>query len=399
MNFLSQCQNLLPWLSQIRRDFHMHPELGFEEHRTAAKIQEILGQLNIPFQKNIAQTGTIAHIKGTDPKFTIALRADIDALPIQEANDTPYKSTIQGKMHACGHDAHTTVLLGVAKACAEGIFKPPCNLRLIFQPAEETTGGAAPMIAEGALDGVQAVLGLHVNSALETGTAAVRYGVMHAASDMFTIKIKGLSSHGAYPSDGIDAILIAAHLITALQSIVSRNTDSREALVLSIGTIKGGAARNIVCDAVELTGVIRSLNPSVREKANKRVKELTESIAKSFGGRGEYIRMPSYIPLINHKPLVDLIKKEAVNLLGVKKVFEHPAPNMGVEDFAYYLEKVPGAFWHLGVGNKKKGIAAPAHNEHFDIDENSLPIGTALQCLNSQAIYNALAKGETLRDH
>lgn len=371
MNFLSQCQSLLPWLSQTRRDFHRHPELGFEEHRTAAKIHEILTGLGIPFQKNIAQTGTLAHIKGEDERFTIALRADIDALPIQEAKDSPYKSTIDGKMHACGHDAHTTILLGVAKACAEGIFKPPCNLRLIFQPAEETTGGAAPMIAEGALDGVRAVLGLHVNSALETGTAAVRYGVMHAASDMFTIKIKGRSSHGAYPSDGIDAVLIAAHLITALQSIVSRNTDSREALVLSIGTIKGGTARNIVCDAVELTGVIRSLNPVVREKANARIKALTESIAKSFGGTGEYIRMPSYIPLINHTPVVGLIKKEAVNLLGAKNVFEHPAPNMGVEDFAYYIEKCPGAFWHLGVGNKKKGISAPAHNEYFDIDETA----------------------------
>ncbi|MGL5721328.1 MAG: M20 metallopeptidase family protein, partial [Brevinema sp.] len=372
----------------VRRNFHMNPELGFEEFQTAETISQLLTEMKVPHQKNIAVTGIVADIPGKDSSFTVALRADIDALPIHEANKVPYRSKIDGKMHACGHDAHTTVVLGVAKMVSEGKFVPPCNLKLIFQPAEETTGGAVPMIEAGVMKNVDVVLGLHVNSAMEAGTIGVRYGVMQAASDMFVIKIHGRSGHGAYPSDSVDAIVIASQIINMLQTVVSRNTDARDALVLSIGMIKGGTARNIVCDYVELEGTIRTLKPETREYANKRVQEIVEQTAMAMGGKGEYIRTPSYAMLINHNPVVALVEENAKAMLGVENVVVHPEPNMGVEDFAYYLFEAPGAFFHLGVGNKAKGITATIHNEHFDIDESSLAVGVAMQCANVQSLYN-----------
>ena len=398
-SLLKHAHTLDSWLSTVRRDFHMNPELGFEEFKTSETIAGLLDTMHFSYKKGIAVTGIAADILGKDSSFTIGLRADIDALPIHEANNVPYRSKIDGKMHACGHDAHTTVVLGVAKMIHEGLYTPPCNLRLIFQPAEETTGGAEPMIAQGVMKGVDAVLGLHVNSALEAGVIGVRYGAMQAASDMFVIKIHGKSGHGAYPSDSIDAVVIASQVVNALQTVVSRNTDPRDALVLSIGMIKGGTARNIICDYVELEGTIRSLNPEVREHANKRVKEIVEQVSAAMGGSGEYIRTPSYTMLINHDPVVSLIEANAQSMLGAENVVSHPQPNMGVEDFAYYLFEAPGAFFHLGVGNKERGITATIHNEHFDIDESALAVGVAMQCANVDAVYEKLKAGVVLKDH
>ncbi len=373
-----------PWLIEVRRDFHKHPELGYEEFRTSQKIKEYLQEMGLtPIA--IAKTGVYADIKGKDSSIKIAIRADIDALPIQDNKDCPYKSTVAGKMHACGHDAHTTIVLGIASILSKN--PPPCDIRLMFQPAEETIGGAEPMIKEGVLEGVHGVLGLHVDPHIEVGHIGIKYGVMNASSDMITIILRGKSGHGAYPVETVDAVVMAAAVIQNLQTIISRNVDAREAAVLSLGSIHGGTARNVIADEVIIEGTIRTLNPEVREYINERMVEVIDATTKAFGGTGEYIRNKGYTSLINHDFVVDLIKENGIQLLGEDKVTTKKFPNMGVEDFAYFIEKTPGAFFNLGVGNKARKITASVHNENFDIDEKALALGVEMQLINIDAFY------------
>lgn len=382
MTLLNSLKPIKNWLIDVRRDFHRHPELSEKEFRTSKKIQQYLSEMSIPYQAGIAGTGVIGNISGTNSDINIALRADIDALPIQDAKTCSYRSTVEGVMHACGHDAHTAIVLGTAKAFSSGLVEVPCGIRLIFQPAEETIGGAERMINQGALDGIDGIFGLHVDSSLETGTIGIKYGALNASSDMITIKISGKSGHGAYPAGTADAVVIAAQVVNALQTVISRNIDARETAVLSLGVISGGTARNVVADEVVIEGTIRTLCPKVRAAVNERVRDIVENLPKAFGGHGEYICQPGYTSLINHDFAVDIVKNNAIKLLGSSAVFEKKVPNMGVEDFAYYLEKVPGAFFHLGVGNQQKNITAPGHNKYFDIDENALILGVAMQILN-----------------
>ena len=375
------------WLIDIRRDFHQHPELGFEEFRTSAKIEEYLTQMGLEVY-HIAKTGIYADIKGEDSSLKIALRADIDALPIQDNKTCSYSSTIDGKMHACGHDAHTTILLGVAKILSQ--TPPPCDIRLMFQPAEETDGGALPMIEEGVLEGVNGVLGLHVDTEIPVGQIAIKHGAMNASSDMITIKLFGKSGHAAYPDKGVDTIVMAASLIQNLQTIISRNIDGRTSAVLSLGTIHGGVARNVIADSVVIEGTIRTLDPVVREYVNTKVEKMILDTASLFGGTGEYIRQQGYTSLINHDSVVDIIKSVGATILGTENVITKKLPNMGVEDFAYFLEEREGAFFYLGVGNKSKNISAPGHDKDFDIDENALILGVELQLANINAFYQHL---------
>lgn len=372
------------WITEVRRDFHSHPELGMEEFRTMEQICNYLDEMNIKYVKNIANTGIVADIPGVDPSFTVALRADMDALPITDLKNTSYTSKNIGKCHACGHDAHMAIQLGVAKFFAENKIIPPFNLKLLFQPAEETVGGAKPMIIAGALENVDVIYGLHVDDSLEVGKIGIKYGAMNASSDTLKINIFGKSCHGAYPSNGVDAILIASHVIVALQSIVSRNIDARDSGVITIGKINGGTQGNIVANKVELIGTLRTLDSSVRETMLKRIDEIVTNIPLAFGGNGEFIREEGYTSLINHDKYVDLIKKNALFLLGENSIYEKKLANMGVEDFAYFLEKVPGAFFTLGI--KNKNITCTAHNGNFDIDEEALIYGVAIQLLN---IYNS----------
>ncbi|MGL4394668.1 MAG: M20 metallopeptidase family protein [Brevinema sp.] len=387
--FPQEIKDLHPWLVAVRRDFHENPELGFEEFRTSDKIKEYLTEMGLS-PKSIAQTGVIAEITGQDPSRTIAIRADIDALPIHDSKDCPYRSKIDGKMHACGHDAHTTIALGVAKILSQNT--PPCNVRFLFQPAEETDGGAVPIINEGGLDHVNAIFGLHVDSELPVGQIACRYGAMNASSDMITIELFGKKSHAAYPAGSVDAIVIAAAVIQNLQSIISRNIDGRESAVLSLGMIHGGTARNVIADHVVIEGTIRTLNPEIREHVNKRVKEMLDLTAKAFGGSAKYTRKLGYTSLINHDKAVDHIIENAKTLLGAQNVIMKPHPNMGVEDFAYYLEKVEGAFFYLGTANYDKGIVHHGHNEGFDIDEDALAIGVQMQLANIFSYHQYLSK-------
>lgn len=372
------------WIINIRRDFHKYPELGFEEYRTRDKIIEYLEEMNIEYNI-IATTGVVGIIRGKEKGKTVALRADMDALPMTDKKEVSYKSKINGKMHSCGHDAHMAILLGAAKILQELKGSIKGNIKLLFQPAEETLGGAKPMIEEGVLDSpyVDGVFGLHVDNSLEKGTIGIRYGQMKAASDMIDIVIYGKNSHGAYPQNGIDAIAIANQVMSSLQTIVSRNVDPRSSAVLTIGTIKGGYARNIVADKVEMEGIVRTLNRETRKLVLYNIKNIVEKVSQSMGGKGELIRTEGYVALNNHDNMVNIVKQNGLELLGKENIYEMPYPSFGVEDFSFFTEARPSAFFHLGSGNQAKGIVEGGHTPYFDIDEDCLADGVLLQVKNA----------------
>lgn len=372
------------WLVNVRRDFHMNPELGFEEYRTMGKIVEYLDEMGIEYQKGIASTGVVGIIRGKGDGKTVGLRADIDALPMEDKKDVFYKSKVKGKMHACGHDAHTAILLGAAKILNELKDEFYGNVKLIFQPAEETTGGAKPMIEEGVMDNpkVDGIFGLHVQNDIEVGKVGIKYGQMNASSDMIKIIIHGKNSHGAYPQLGVDAISIAAQVIVAIQTVVSRNMDPRNSGVVTIGTIHGGEGGNIISDKVEMEGIVRTLDPISREKTMGRIVDIVEGICLSMGGKGEVIRRKSYDCLINDDSMVDIVYNNVEELFGIENIVNIKHPSFGVEDFAYFSESCPGAFFNLGSRNEEKGMIYEAHTSYFDIDEECLKIGVLLQTKN-----------------
>jgi amidohydrolase len=387
---LDAAREILPWMIEIRRDLHRHPELGLEEHRTASRVQERLDKLGIEHVDALAGTGVLGLIRGPAEGPVVALRADLDALPLQDAKDVSYSSQEPGKMHACGHDVHTAILLGAARILVERGAVLPGTVKLIFQPAEETVGGAKLLIDEGVLEDppVGAIFGLHVDPGLDVGTFGLRYGQRNASSDNLRLLIHGRSGHGAYPAGGVDAIVVAAQVVTALQSVVSRNVDARHSAVVSFGTIRGGTQGNILAHEVELVGTARSLDQTTRELILRRVRETAEGIAESMGGRAEVEIEPSYDPLINDDAMVEVVRESAIALVGSDNVKVIPRPNMGVEDFAYYVSRIPGAFFSLGVRNEEKGLVHPVHNVNFDVDENSLAFGAAAQVLNALSVLN-----------
>jgi len=277
-----------------------------------------------------------------------------------------------------------TVLLGAAMILKEKQEQLNGNVKLLFQPAEETIGGAKPMIEAGVMENpkVDAVLGLHVSSDISTGEIGVKYGQMNASSDTIKIILHGKSSHGAYPQDGVDAIMMAGQVLTALQSIVSRNVDPRNSAVVTIGTIRGGAQSNIIADKVELVGTVRTLDPNTRYLVISRIEKIVTQIADAMGGRAEFIREKGYTALINTDEIVDVVKENAEEILGLDKVHVIKQPSLGVEDFAYFAQEAPGAFYILGCRNEEKGIIHEAHYCLFDIDEDCLVIGAALQAQN-----------------
>lgn len=370
------------WLVQLRRDFHRLPELGNAEFATSKRISFCLDEMHIPYRQ-VAGTGLVALIDGGRPGKTIAIRADMDALPIMDAKNVSYKSQVPGVMHACGHDAHVAILLGVGKILKEcGGFNGVA--KLMFQPAEETVGGAKRMIDEGALEDpkVDAAFCLHVHPELAAGTIGLKYGQVNAASDMLKIKVYGKSAHGAYPHLGVDAIAIAAHIVTGLQNIVSRAVDPRDSAVISLGTIQGGTQGNIIADEVVMMGIVRTLTNRVREEVVMKIDQLVQMTAAAHGGRAEVLWTEGYPELINSDRYVDLVRQNAAEMLGSGKIQLIDKPSMGVEDFAYFLREVPGVYWNLGCGNTAKGIVHSLHNQHFDIDEDCLPVGVAVQAVN-----------------
>ncbi|WP_440250054.1 M20 metallopeptidase family protein [Clostridium sp.] len=382
-NFKLEADNIKDELKQIRRTLHQYPELGFEETNTSKYIKEFLTKEGIEYTE-FAKTGVCGIINGTKEgnNKVIALRADIDGLPIQDKKTCEYSSKVKGKMHACGHDGHTTILLGTAKILNKHKDEFSGIVKLIFEPAEETTGGAKVMIKEGVLENpkVDVMCGLHVEETIDCGSIMVRKGTVNAASNPFNITIKGAGGHGAYPDTAIDPIVIAGHVITSLQSIVSREIKPVNPSVVTIGSIHGGTAQNIIPSEVKMSGIIRTMTNEDREFAKQRLKEIVNGICTTFRGSAEIEIEESYPCLYNDDDMVDLLEKSAIEILGAENVKLQKNPKLGVESFAYFANEVPSVFYFLGIRNEKKGIIHSAHNNLFDIDEDALPIGVAIQC-------------------
>ena len=383
-NFNIEANNIKDELIEIRRTSHQYPELGFEETNTSKFIKDFLTREGIEF-KEFAGTGVCGVIKGTkegENNKVIGLRADIDGLPMQDKKGCSYASKVTGKMHACGHDGHTTILLGVAKLLNKNKDKFNGIVKLIFEPAEETTGGARVMIEEGVLTNptVDVMCGLHVEETLDAGMIMVRRGTVNAASNPFNITIKGSGGHGAYPDTAIDPIVMASHVVTSLQSIVSREIKPVNPTVVTIGSIHGGTAQNIIPNEVKLGGIIRTMTNEDREFAKVRLKEIVNGICTTFRGSAEIEIEESYPCLYNDDNMVKILEDSAKNIIGAENVKVQKNPKLGVESFAYFANEVPSVFYFLGIRNEEKGIIHPAHNSLFDIDEDALPIGVAIQC-------------------
>ncbi len=386
----NKIREIQPWLVEVRRDFHAHPELGRKEFRTQQKIEEYLAQSDIAHRK-IAETGLVGLIEGKSAGKIVALRADIDALPTVEKSAAPYRSQNEGVMHACGHDAHTTILLGAARILAGMKDEFAGGVKLLFQPDEEGDGGAERMVQEGCMENpvVDYVLGLHVMTYLETGTMEIRYGKLNASSDSVTVVVRGKSAHGAYPEKGVDAIVASAHVIAALQTLASRSISPLNSAVLSFGKIAGGHVENALAEEVRLSGTLRTLDKETRALCKARIEEIATHTAQALGATAEVRISPGYQPLINNDEVVRVIEETGAELLGRENVFHKEFPSLGVEDFSYFLDRAKGAFFHIGCGNKARGITAPNHNSSFDIDEDCLAVGVLLQVANTLKLLGA----------
>ena len=383
ITFLEEANRIKDELITIRRDLHEHPELGFEEKRTSEKIKEFLTKEGIPYVE-VAKTGVCGIIKGEkkDNNRVIGLRADMDALPIQDKKVCSYSSKVPGKMHACGHDAHTTILLGVARILNKNKRLFGGCVKLFFEPAEETVGGAPFMIKEGVLENprVDAIVGLHVTEDLDYGKIRIKSGVVNAASNPYKIKIKGRGGHGAVPHTTIDPIVIASNVVMALQTIVSREIAPVNPSVITVGSINGGTAQNVIPEEVEITGIIRTLTKEDREYVVRRFKELVTGICRGMRGECDIYIEEGYPCLYNNATMVERVKYVGKELLGVENVVEQKHPSMGVESFAFFAMERTSAFYYLGTGNRTKGTDKAAHSNLFDIDEDAIPLGVAMQC-------------------
>jgi amidohydrolase len=373
---------LRPKLVSQRRDFHMHPELSNREERTSSVVAERLRALGLDEVKtNVGKYGVVALLKGGKPGPVVAVRADMDALPIQETIDVPYKSLNQGVKHACGHDVHTTVGLGVAEVLSRMRDRLPGTIKFIFQPAEEgpppgEEGGAPLMIKEGALDNPrpQAIFGLHVMPNIEVGQVAYNSGAAMASADRFVITVRGKKVHGAYPHDGIDPVVVAAECINALQTIRSRRINTMEPLVISVGIIQGGNRFNIIPDEVKLEGTVRTLSEDVRRRVETLMRETITGITAAHGAKFDMEYVEGAAVTYNDPKLVEETLPAIRRMIGEPNLIS-PKPQMGAEDFSYFQKVIPGFYYFLGVGNKTKGITAMIHTPEFDVDEDSLVIG------------------------
>lgn len=366
----------------IRRHLHQHPELSFEEVETGRFVAAQLAEIGVSYQHGIADNGVVAMIAGKNPKKqTIALRADMDALPILEANDVPYKSQREGVMHACGHDAHTASLLGVVRILHSLRDQFEGTVKCIFQPGEEKLpGGASLMIGEGVLENPRpaSIFGQHVHPPLRAGLVGFKPGIYMASSDELYITIKGRGGHGAAPHDCIDPVVITAQIIVTLQQIVSRYCDPNMPSVLTFGRINStGGATNVIPNEVKLQGTFRTMNEKWRTEAHKRMKKIAESMAKSMGGACEFHIARGYPVLFNHEALTLRAKNWAIEYLDKTRVVDLP-PRMTAEDFAYYSQVLPACFYRLGTGNPDRGITSPLHTDTFNIDESALETGMGL---------------------
>nr|WP_248928359.1 amidohydrolase [Paenibacillus hamazuiensis] len=366
---------LIAW----RRDFHRHPETGYEEFRTSSIVADHLRALGLEVTCNVGKTGVVGLLRGEEPGPTFGLRADMDALPIQDRKSVEYCSLVPGKAHLCGHDAHTSMLMGAAQLLT-GLGRPKRgNIKFVFQPAEEGLAGAKAMMDDGVLENpkVDAMAGLHVFPSLNTGTISVTKGVAFASADSISIKIIGKGGHAARPHEAVDAITVAAKVIDAIQHIASRLVDPLEPVVVTIGKIQGGYMGTAIAPEVEMVGTVRALTPELRERMPGLLERIIRGVTDSFGASYEFKYNMGYPPVVNNEDMVDFLTKTSERLFGDKR-WKYAKPSMGGEDFAFYSLSVPSVFFRLGVHNGQEYTGYPLHHPMFDLDEEALPYGVAM---------------------
>lgn len=363
----------------LRREFHQYPELGFLEVETGKKVAEYLKKLGLKVQTEVAKTGVVGILEGGRPGPVLAFRADMDALPITEKTGLQYASKSPGKMHACGHDNHMAILLGTAHLLSLLKTELRGTIKFIFQPAEEGPGGALPMIEAGVLKDpdVEAIFGLHVWPICQPGQIGLGYGAIMAAPDKFELKIIGQGGHGSAPQETVDAITVAAQVVNGLQHITSRQISPTQPVVVTIGTINGGYRHNVIADQVKMTGTVRTLSPEVRAMIPERMEEIIGGITAAFGAEYELEYLKQYPAVVNHQKMAEYVERVGSQLLGDDGVQIISDPVMGGEDFAYYLQRVPGAFFFLG-SNSGVETNYPLHHPQFNIDERALIYGVKM---------------------
>jgi hippurate hydrolase len=375
MPIVNRVADLHAEITAWRREIHAHPELLYDVHRTAASVAEKLKSFGCDeVVTGVGRTGVVGVIRGRKPGAkVVGMRADMDALPIEEATSLPYKSTVPGKMHACGHDGHTAMLLGAAKYLADTRNFAGTAV-MIFQPAEEGGAGARAMLRDGLFDrfGIQEVFGMHNYPSMPIGEFAIRSGPMMASTDSIAIKLEGKGSHAAWPHLGVDPVLVGAQIVNALQSIVARNVDPLEAAVISICVFQAGQADNVIPQHATLRGTVRTLSPAVRELVKKRVYEVVEGTAKLHGAKADLSYTAGYPVLVNDEGRAAFAASVAAEIAGKDKVDRNTPPLMGAEDFAYMLEERPGAFIYVGNGD-----SAMLHHPAYDFNDDAIPLGTS----------------------
>lgn len=366
------------WIIGMRRKLHRIPEDGFQEFKTQRAIMDALDEIGIPYTTE--RTWVIGLIEGALPGETVALRADMDALPMTEPEGCPFRSEHEGMMHACGHDAHVAMALGAAKVLYGLRDQLHGKVKLLFQPAEESVGGAEPMVKAGAMENphVDRVYGIHVMPNLPVGKVETRMGTLNASTDTVKITVRGKAGHGAYPDLGTDTIVCAAQVITALQTVVARNVSPLQSAVLTIGVIEGGTAQNIICDEVRMRGTLRTANSELRSMMKARIEAIAKNVAMGMGCEAEVDVIPGYAALVNDDHEAARVKRVAARLFGEENVLEKAAPSMGGEDFSFFSDCAPGAFFHVGCVSPEWMPAPPLHSRDFRIDENCLTVGTLM---------------------
>ncbi len=368
--------NVAPRLVEIRRHIHAHPELSGEEYQTAAFIAGVLSANGLHVEEGIGKTGVIGELKGTQPSENIlAIRTDMDALPIQERTSLEYTSRIEGVMHACGHDIHTTVGLGTAMVLSQIAPELGGKVRFLFQPAEEIAQGANWMVKDGVMNHVAAILGLHVFPSIPAGSVGIRYGALTAAADSLEIIIIGESGHGARPHEAIDAIWIAAQVITSLQQAISRTQNPLRPVVLSIGQINGGRAPNVIADKVQLLGTVRSLHPETRDKLPQWIENIVANVCNSYNAKYQVNYRQGVPSVQNDYALTQLLQSSAEEAWSNDHVQILPEPSLGAEDFSVYLQHAPGSMFRFGVGYEDRIINHPLHHPQFEVDESAIMTG------------------------
>ena len=371
-------QNLHTELVSWRRHLHQRPELGFSEDITARFVSDRLTEWGIKHESGIAQTGIVAVIESTNAALPVlGIRADMDALPVQEMNEVPYRSLHEGKMHACGHDGHVAIALGTAKYLSEHRDRFSGTVKIIFQPAEEGPGGAKPMIEAGVLTNpsVDALVGLHIWNNLPLGTLGVRSGPMMAATEFFHCKIQGKGGHGAIPQQTVDAIVVTSQIVSALQTIVARNIDPLKSAVVTIGEFQAGTAVNVIADSARISGTVRYFDPEYAALIPARIEAVIAGVCAAHGASYDLDYRKLYPPVVNDGAIADLVRSVAMSVVETPAGVVPECQTMGGEDVSFFLEAVPGCYFFLGAANSEKGLDYPHHHPRFDFDEAVLGVG------------------------